>query len=330
MSPRRRGLDYLVYVAVRLATMVFHAFPINANLRTAQLLGAVWYHMPRWIPLVGRALGKHRERGESNIRLAMPELPDSEVRRICLASMQSLAMLAIEVLFTPRLITPWTWPRYVRLKNLQPVLRLLLERPGCIMVTAHYGNWELLGFMLATLGFEPVAVMRPFDNEYLNDYLMAQREPSGIQLLYKKGASRSMSDVLETRQALCFIGDQNAGSKGMFVDFFGRKASTYKSIGLLAIQHRVPIIVGYARRLGPRFEYEMSVNRIIEPHEWEGRDDELRWITQEFSSAVEAFIREAPEQYLWLHRRWKSRPKEELAAASAEPLATASAPGSAT
>jgi KDO2-lipid IV(A) lauroyltransferase len=101
------------------------------------------------------------------------------------------------------------------------------------------------------------------------------------------------------------------------VDFFGRKASTYKSIGLLAMQHGVPVVVGCARRVSPKFQYEIRVNRIIEPGEWSDRPDPLEWITQEYTRALEDLVREAPEQYLWIHRRWKSRPKAELAAAAA-------------
>ncbi len=311
MKSRRAWLDYLTYLAFRAVVMVFHSFPINANLRTARLLGTIWFHFPRRIPLLGRAFSKHRARAEEHIRLAMPELPPAEVSRIALASMQSMAMLAMEVLFTPRLITRWSWAQFVHPVNMPPALRLLLQKRGVIMLTAHYGNWELLGYTLATWGFDIVAVMRPLDNDYLNDYLMSRREPSGLRLLYKKGASQSMSEILDDGQALCFIADQNAGSKGLFVDFFGRKASTYKSIGLLAIQHKAPVIVGYAKRLNDRFEFEAAVTRMIMPEEWQGKDDELMWITQEFSKAIEDFIRSSPDQYLWIHRRWKSRPKDE-------------------
>jgi len=117
---------------------------------------------------------------------------------------------------------------------------------------------------------------------------------------------------------LCFIADQNAGRKGEFVDFFGVKASTYKSIALLAMEHRVPIIAGYARRKSDRFEYELACNRIIEPEEWTDRPDPLHWLTQEYTAAIEAFVREAPEQYLWIHRRWKSRPRNERPTPSAQ------------
>jgi len=111
--------------------------------------------------------------------------------------------------------------------------------------------------------------------------------------------------------AFGFIADQDAGKKGVFVDFFRRKASTYKSIGLLAITNNIPIAVGYARRVDGRFFFEMGIKRIIFPEEWADKDDPLTWITAAYTRAIEDFIHEAPEQYWWLHRRWKHRPKEE-------------------
>lgn len=243
--------------------------------------------------------------------MAFPEFDERRVSAVALGSMQQLAMLAVELLLAPRLITEWAWAKYLKLRKLDDAIRVLLRGKGCIMLTGHYGNWELLGFGLATLGFDIMAVMRPLDNEYLNKYLVEQRERSGLKLLYKKGVAKSAGDILESGGVLCFIADQNAGRKGLFVDFFGRKASTYKSIGLLAMQFDVPIVVGCGRRINNRFEYETCVNRVILPEEWKRQDDELMWITQEYSRAMEDFVRVAPEQYLWIHRRWKSRPKGE-------------------
>ncbi len=302
--------------------MVLGIFSIETNRRLMRRLGGLWFHAPYALAhtnnRVLRRLGEHRRRAEEHLRHSFPDLPQSRIETLARASMEHLAMLALEVLMTPRLISTWTWARYIKLRDLDEAIRVLLDRKGCIMLTGHYGNWELLGFTLAKLGFEIVAVMRPLDNDYLNRYLLDRRERSGLRLLYKKGASRSASEVLESGGTLCFIADQNAGRKGLFVDFFGRKASTYKSIGLLAMEHGVPIIVGCARRTSPRFEYEICVNRIIRPEEWQHREDPLQWITQEYSTAMEQLIRVAPEQYLWIHRRWKTRPKDEAAAHAAD------------
>jgi len=297
---QRQFVDWITYALVRVVAMIFQMFPVDENLRTARLIGWVWYHvMPR-----------HRQRAVEHLRGAFGDsLPAAQVERLALQSMQQMVMMAIEALFTPRLINEWTWARYVHLRDLGPGLELLLDRKGVIMLTGHYGNWELLGFTLTALGFPVTAVMRPLDNPYLNAFLLDVRAKRGLQLLYKKGATQSADEILTSGGTLCFIADQNAGHKGEFVDFFGRPASTYKSIALLAIQHEVPIVVGYARRLSPRFQYEIGCTRIIRPEEWQGRSNEVHWITQEYTRAIEQIVRDAPEQYLWIHRRWKSQPK---------------------
>jgi KDO2-lipid IV(A) lauroyltransferase len=300
MKQRNAIFDWIVYVLVRTAAMIFHMFGVNANLATARGMGWCWYHlMPR-----------HRIRARDHLRIAFgAALPEKQVDRLVLGSMQQMAMMAMELLFTPRLINPWTWPRYVWPGDLRAALDVLLDRRGAILLTGHYGNWELTGYLLATWGFDVVAVMRPLDNPYLNRYIMAMREKRGLRLLFKKGAIQSADEVLEGGGILAFIADQNAGRKGLFVDFFGRPASTYKSIGLLAMRHRVPIVVGGARRRSLRFEYDIIAPRVILPEEWEQQADPLRYITQEYTRAFEAIVREAPEQYLWIHRRWKSQPR---------------------
>lgn len=299
MARRKIALDWLIYATLRVVGAVLQVFPINANLRTARWMGWAWYHLMR----------RHRDRARDHLRLAYGgTMSHREIDRVAMLSMQQMTMMAMESLFTPRLVSEWTWPRYIRLKGLDRAADVLLARRGAIMLTGHYGNWELLGFVLAALGFPLTAVMRPLDNPYLNEFLLGVRARRGLQLLYKKGATQSAGDILSSGGILGFIADQNAGHKGEFVSFFGRPASTYKSIALLAMQYNVPILVGYARRLSGDFDYEVGVNRIIHPHEWSGRPDDMHWITQEYTAAIEAFVREAPEQYLWIHRRWKSQP----------------------
>ena len=299
MKARSAQFDWLVYIAVRLATMVLGMFPIDANLATARWMGR-WWH---------RLMPRHRTRALEHLRIAFGDsLSAAQADRLALRSMQQVAMMVMEMLFTPRLMTEATWARYVRLVDAQPALRVLLSRQGKIFLTGHFGNWELVGYLLATWGFDVVAVMRPLDNPYLNQYLVGVREKRGLSLLYKKGAMQSADEILERGGVLCFIADQNAGHKGLFVDFFGRPASTYKSIGLLAMRHRVPVVVGGARRRSPRFAYDVVAPRVILPEEWEQQDDPLRYITQEYTRAIEDLVRQAPEQYLWIHRRWKSQP----------------------
>jgi KDO2-lipid IV(A) lauroyltransferase len=234
---------------------------------------------------------------------------EAQLRRIARASFEHFAQLyLVELSLTPRLISPWSWARHVELGNLGPVLRELLAERGTIMLTPHFGNYELLGYTVCRLGVPITAVMRPLDNPLINEYLVRSRQSGGLTLLFKRGATAQAPEVLARGGALCFIADQDAGRKGLFVEFFGRPASTYKSIGLLALTHRVPVVVGCAVRIRAGFHYRIDVQRIIQPEEWMGAADPLRWVTQEFSRAMETAIRAHPEQYLWLHRRWKHQP----------------------
>ena len=140
---------------------------------------------------------------------------------------------------------------------------------------------------------------------------MSVREYRGQKIIDKKGATEQMVDILKEGSLLGFIADQNAGKKGAFVDFFGRKASTYKSIGLLAMQFDLPVIVGYCRRIDDRYKFKIGITKIIYPEQWRDEDKPLLWITEQYTAAIEQFVREAPEQYWWVHRRWKTRPREE-------------------
>ena len=179
------------------------------------------------------------------------------------------------------------------------------------MLTAHYGNFEVLGYLLATLGFPTSSVARPLDNPYLSDFVFGVRERQGQKIIAKKGATDDVVDVIESRGAVGFVADQNAGSKGIFVNFFGRKASTYKSIGLLAMQYEVPVVVGYSRRIADEFRFEVGVQDLIRPADWKDQADPLRYVTQRYTKAIEDMIRADPGQYWWVHRRWKTRPKGE-------------------
>jgi KDO2-lipid IV(A) lauroyltransferase len=287
-------LDRLAYVALRIVSVALHCFPVDVNMATARLIGdLIYFTSPR-----------HRGRMLGNLRRSFPGLTEARYERLARQSMQSLIMLGVDVIFTTRLIRLETWSKYIELENFRDVVSLLTREKGLILLTGHYGNWEILGYVLATLGFDTTSVARPLDNPYVNEWLLGVRERQGQRIIDKKGATTEVTPLLARGGAAGFIADQNAGAKGLFVDFFGRKASTYKSIGLLAMEFEVPVVVGYARRLGSRFRFRVGVQDIIYPADWKGQDDPLRYITQRYTTGIEDFVRADPGQYLWVHRRW--------------------------
>ena len=301
-KPRNKVVDYLAYLGLRLFAAFVHMFGNEANYRTARWLGNLMYRFD----------ARHRHRALEHLRRSFPEWTEEHRREVAKASMRNLVYLGLEVLFSTRLITPGRWRRHVKLTNMSQGIRLMLEgQQGLIVLTGHFGNWEVVGYVLASLGFPSVDVARKLDNPYINEYILGIRERSGMRIIDKSGATVEVEQVLARKGVVGFIADQDAGRKGAFVDFFGRKASTYKIIALMAMEYNVPVVVGYGKRLDEAFHFEIGINRIIYPHEWAGKDDPVLWITQEYTAALEQIIRLAPEQYLWVHRRWKHRPKGE-------------------
>jgi KDO2-lipid IV(A) lauroyltransferase len=301
-AERNKVVDMMQYLGLRTVSMLLHSFPVNANLQSAKLLGSLMYAVDR----------KHRDRAMGNLRRSFPDMPETRRRIMARRSMQQLFMLFIEILFTTRLVRIDTWTNYCELNNFKEVLELLLKRDkGLILLTGHYGNWEILGYVLATMGFQTTSIARPLDNIYVNNWMLSIREKKGMRIISKKGATDEVAQVLDNHGAVGFIADQNAGPKGIFVDFFGRKASTYKSIGLLAMQYNVPVVIGCARRINDRFHFTVEAQDIIYPQDWQNESDPLRYITQRYTKGIEDLIAKDPGQYLWVHRRWKTRPKGE-------------------
>jgi KDO2-lipid IV(A) lauroyltransferase len=305
MAGRRNKLaDYLEYLALRIVAVFLGMFSVRTNYRTGRWIGELlWRIDPR-----------HRRIAREHLRRSFPDWPAERVDRVARRSMHNLLYLGLEVAFTPRLITPLTWRRHVRLRNMSETLRHLLAREqGLILLTGHFGNFEVVGYTMATLGFPTISVARPLDNPYIWEHVVGLLERTGQSFLYKKGAMQSADAVLGAGGSLSVVADQDAGRRGLFVDFFGRAASTYKSIALLAIRYEVPVLIGYGKRLSDAFDFEIGVQRIIRPAEWAGEDDPVRWITQEYTRELENVVRSAPEQYLWAHRRWKHRPDGTIA-----------------
>jgi KDO2-lipid IV(A) lauroyltransferase len=305
-KPRNELIDRLQYIGARLAAMTVHSWPIALDLRVADMIGSILYRADR----------KHRDRAIGNLRRSFPDMPQRRIAQLAEQSMQHMCRLAVETVSTTRLIHIDTFAEYITFVNFTETLELMLRRnQGLIMLTGHYGNWEILGYVLATLGFPTTSIARPLDNQHLSHWLFDVRERTGQRIIAKKGAVEEVTSVLDKKGVVGFIADQNAGSKGMFVDFFGRRASTYKSIGLLAMQYEVPVVIGFARRTARPFHFEVGVQEVIHPKDWKDQDEPLRYITQRYTKAIEDTVRKDPAQYLWVHRRWKSRPKGEQAEA---------------
>lgn len=301
MKKRRVAvLDYSVYLIVRLIVCLMQSLSIERSYALARVLARIAYRLD----------ARHRKVADQNLILAYGAELDAAGRdRIIKGVYEHFFMVLMEILHIPRKLRPTTWRKYVTLVNYEPVLNGLLDGGPMIMLTGHFGNWEMAGYLFGAFGFPTDSVARALDNPYLDRFLRSFRERTGQRLIPKKGGYDDMLRVLREGGVLSFLADQDAGQNGMYVDFFGRPASTHKAIALLAIEHEAPIVVGYARRVGDRFHYEVGCELVARPDELTGTAADAQLLTQRFTSAIERIVRRDPEQYLWLHRRWKHQPK---------------------
>lgn len=302
---RRPWLDYLVYLAVRMLVSFAQMLTIEQSYALAGFLAWVLYHVDE----------RHRKVGLENLAMAFGDrYTPAERDRIVREVYRHFCCMLMEILHTPRRMHLTNYRDHVELVGHEPILDQMITggRP-MIFLSGHYGNWELAGYVFGLFGFPTVSVARTLDNPYLDRYLRSFRERTGQSLIPKTGGFDQMVEVLRSGQVLSFLADQDAGQRGLYVDFFGRPASTHKAIALLAIEHRAPVVVGIARRIGPGFRYEIRCEDIIDPADLAGSADDIRLLTQRFTSALERLIRQDPTQYLWLHRRWKHQPKSKSA-----------------
>ena len=301
MSKARSAVaDYASYFVLRIVLCILQMLTLPAARRLADLLAWLAYRIDR----------RHRLVADDNLKLAFPdERDDRERDRRVRAVYRHFCSVMVEIAHLPRLLNAHTWRRHVILTNSLPLIEALLDGRPLLLVTGHFGNWELGGYTLGLLGFSTFAIARKLDNPYLNDFLLHRfRQRTGQRILYKEGDFERIQAVLAGGGVIATLGDQDAGRRGQFVDFFGRPASTHKAVALLALEFNAVMAVIGVPRIGDTMRYEIRAEEVILPEEYAGRPDAVRAITQRFTAALERMVRRAPEQYFWLHRRWKHEP----------------------
>ena len=190
-----------------------------------------------------------------------------------------------------------------------------------IFVTGHVGLWEMCGLGHTSMGYPLASIARPLDNDYINDLLDGIRGRFGQKILAKKGALRGAMRAIKEGTSIGMLLDQDAGKRGTFVPLFGRPASTLSTAAEMALRSGAKIACVAAWRDEESGCHRLRIGKILSPGKWQGDRDEsyrneVRRITAEYTLQIEEAVREHPEQWLWLHRRWKTRPPEEPASGS--------------
>lgn len=291
--------------------------------------------------LVAKVDRKHMIRAQRNLRDAYPHWSQEQVDATALGCFRHMFQLGAEFIHTPRLITRDSAIQQITFTNMRDSVRALLSDRPVLLISGHIGNWELVGYAIAMLGFDMAAVYRPLDLRGVDAWVREGRESKGLHLLDKFGAARSVPACIQQGLPIGLVADQSGGDRGYFTPFFGRLTSTYKIVALTAMQYGATIVCGNARRLRPdesqpagiwqgthaqaardattlaridlasNMRYAVEIHDVFGPADWEGNRDAPYYISARFRRALESMVRAAPEQYFWMHRIWRSRPAHE-------------------
>jgi KDO2-lipid IV(A) lauroyltransferase len=297
------SLVQLRHWAEYLAIRVLMSLILAVSLRTCRTL-------TRWLAwLASDVLGARRKLTGENLALAFPASSPAERRRLAREMWEHLLLMACEIAHAPRKIHETNWRKFIDVQRKRDLIRAFLSPRSKVVVTAHFGNFEIGGYITGFWGFPTFTVARPLDNPHLDRLVNRFRESMGQVIIPSQGTAELADSLLATGGTLVLVGDQHAGQKGVWVDFVGRPASCHKALALFTLLNKAPMLVTYVRRTARPMRFEIGLADYYDPAE-PGGDDlaGVSELTQWYNDVLEEEIRRAPEQYWWLHNRWREAP----------------------
>jgi KDO2-lipid IV(A) lauroyltransferase len=249
-------------------------------------------------------LGIRRAVVERQLAAAFPDATAADIERIARASYAHLGRTSIETAVLPSYSATQIVSLFERVNGWSLVEERLARGKGLIVVTGHLGNWELGGAYLAARGLPIDAVARHMANPLFDDYLTATRQRIGMTVVHDEEAVRRVPRSLRSGRAVAFLVDQGAvGLASTWVPFFGRFAKTPRGPAVFALRLGTPVVFGVALRL-PSGKYELTFEPL-EITDTGDREADVDRIVADYTATLERWVRKAPEQYFWHHRRWK-------------------------
>ena len=264
----------------------------------AQAIGTFWGWIWYYIIPVRRGVAL------DNLKKALPDLSAAERKRIVRSNLVHLSKSVVELLRISRLSKKRTM-KLVDFEGLSILRRALEERQGAVVVTAHFGNFDLLAVAACLQGIPLHILTRTQKNKGVNNFWMKARARYGVNFIAPKNSVYKMHKVLRSGQALAMVIDQHMPQgRGITVEFFGRPASTTHAPALMAIVAKAPIIPVTIERLPNGFHRAVIEEEIRIDFE-NKREEEVIVVTKKLNQWLEEKIKKRPDHWLWIHRRWK-------------------------
>ena len=290
-------IDYIAAIFVRILNLIFHFIPTGFTLWLGRQVGTLLY----------LANTDRRAIGYANLRAAFcKEKKPKELKRLIKGVYQSLVETVFEILTLTKVNKKYI-EKYVEIINAEDKYKLTEHPHGVILLAAHFGNWELSAMTCAIKGFPPVVLAREQSMKKMNALINRLRESKGLQVVTKGITTRYIVKALHHGKIIGMVGDQDAGKTGVFVDFFGRPASTAPGTARIAAKTGAYIVPAFMVRVkGP---YHRAI--LEEAIKIEKKEDITPYLAR-YNKLLEKYVREYPTQWLWLHRRWKTSPLKRI------------------
>ncbi len=266
--------------------------------RLANGLGRLWHRLDR----------RHRRIAERNLDLAFGDELSSEAKKAI--ARNTFIHLACVFLELPQLfrLNNNNLDRYLTFSGTEHLFSILAKGKGILVMASHFGNWELMSLAFS-IRYRPFyVVMRPLDNPGLNAWVVRMRTRGGNQPITKADSARRIIRLLRQGEAVALLIDQNVDwYEGVFVPFFRETACTSKALAALALRTDSLVLSVYNYR-EPDGRYHMVFQPEVEIVRSGDRTADIERNTARFNEIIEGYVREHPEQWFWLHQRWKTRP----------------------
>ena len=253
-----------------------------------------------------------RQVGMRNLAMVLPEKSVSERKRILRGEFTSLGRQLAELCQFPR-YTPKNVDQVVVYDGLENYERAYARGKGVLFLTAHFGGWELSAFAHSLHGHWVNIVMRPMDNQYLDRMLQSYRTMHGNKVVPKDDFVRGLLAAMKAGETVGILMDTNmTPPQGVFVDFFGIKACTASGLARIALRTDAAVVPGFTIWDESLGKYRLRFDPSLELIRTGDLEADIVANTQMFTKVIEDYVRKYPEQWLWVHRRWKTRPEGEL------------------
>jgi len=293
--------EWLEYAAVWLILKALGILPRRAARSLAAGVARVLYAM----------MPRLRKTAEFNLRLAFPEWSEAQCAVVIRGMVRNLGWMAAEFARLPR-HTNENIEQLVVLDGHENFLEGQRRGKGVLYLTGHIGAWELSSYAHALYGFPLHFMARPLDNERVNALVNEYRGLSGNRPVFKNDSARTVLKILRESGTVGILADQNTmPEEGVFVDFFGKTACTTTGIARVALHTDAAVVPGYAVWDARIEKYRLRFEPTVELIRTGNSERDVFENTQKFAKVIEEIIRKYPEQWVWVHARWKTRPTGE-------------------